>query len=221
MHEGHRERMREKYLQNGIEALAPHEVLELLLFFSQPRVNTNETAHLLMEAFQSFSGVFDADVETLAQIKGVGKNSALLIHLVRDCMNLYEKSKQRKRPEILSAMAAGQYALRMVGEQSVEHLYIICLDSNRRVLSSQKVLEGSVNRIMVDTRLVVEHILEHKAVDVILVHNHPNGPAEPSDEDIALTKKIQSVLNPLGISCIDHIIIGEGYFYSMAAHALM
>ena len=221
MHEGHRERLRDKYLENGVEALAPHEVLELLLFFSQPRVNTNETAHRLMDAFQSFSGVLDADIESLCQIKGVGKNSALLLHLVKDCMNLYGRSKQKKRVEILSAMAAGHYALRMVGDQTTEGFYVICLDPDRRVLSAKKILEGSTYRVMVDVRKVVEYILDYKAHAVILVHNHPFGAIEPSDEDIALTRKLQETLRPLGISAIDHIIVGDGCFHSMAAHAQM
>ena len=221
MHEGHRERMREKYLQNGIGALAPHEVLEMLLFYSQPRVNTNETAHRLLDAFHSFSGVLDADVETLCSVDGVGKNSALLLHLIKDCFNLYNRGKQERLPELASATAAGHYALRMIGDQTTEGFYIICLDPSRRVLSMKKVAEGSTYRVAINVRKTVEYALDHKAFAVILVHNHPIGMIEPSDEDIGLTRRLQDAFRPLDISVIDHIIVGDDMFYSMASHALM
>ncbi len=219
MHEGHRERMREKYLKNGIDALSPHEVLELLLFYSLPRINTNHIAHRLIESFQTFNNVLDADIEALCKVEGMGKNSALLLHLVKDCMNLYNSSRRQKRPELLTAMAAGIYAMQLVGEQSTEGFYVICLDPNRKVLSSKKVLEGSTYQVAMDVRKVVEYILEHKTRDVIFIHNHPLGPIEPSSEDIAVTKRFQEALKPLGIKVIDHIIVGDDCFYSMAAHA--
>ncbi len=221
MHEGHRERMREKYLQNGINALAPHEVLELLLFFSQPRVNTNETAHRLLETFRSFSGVLDADIESLCSVDGVGKNSALLLHLIKDCFNLYAFGKQEKLPELDTATDAGLYALRVVGDQTREGFYVMCLDNQRRVLSMKQVAEGSTYRVMIDTRKVVEYALQQKAFSVILVHNHPMGMIEPSDTDIGLTRRLQEAFQLLGISVIDHIIVGDDMYYSMAAHALM
>lgn len=221
MHEGHRERMREKYLQSGIGALAPHEVLEMLLFYSQPRVNTNETAHRLLDAFRSFSGVLDADVDALCDVEGVGKNSALLLHLIKDCFNLYSLGKQERLPELATASAAGNFALRMIGDQTSEGFYVMCLDPDRRVLSMKKVAEGSTYRVMIDTRKVVEYVLSQKAFAIILVHNHPMGMIEPSDADIGLTRRLQDAFRPLDISVIDHIIIGDDMFYSMATHAEM
>ncbi len=221
MHEGHRERMRNKYLQNGIGALADHEVLEMLLFFSQPRVNTNETAHRLLETFHSFDAVLDADIKSLCDVPGMGEKSAVLLHLIKDCFNVYNRGRQERRAVLQTAMDAGDYALRMVGDQTTEGFYVICLDPSSKVLSMKKVLDGSVYRVLIDTRKVVEYILNHKAYSVILVHNHPFGPVEPSDDDIILTRKMQEALGALDISVVDHIIVGDDCFYSMAAHAQM
>jgi len=221
MHEGHRERMREKYIQNGIGALAPHEVLELLLFYSQPRVNTNEAAHRLIDTFHSIHGVLNADMDSLCTIDGVGKNSALLLHLIKDVVNLYNRGSLERNPLLPTAMEAGDYILRMIGDQTKEGFYVFCLDPEGRVISYKKIFEGSTYRVYIDIRLVVEYALTHRAYSVILAHNHPLGLIEPSEEDIQLTQQIQSVLKPLSIPVTDHIICGDGCFYSMAAHCLL
>lgn len=221
MHEGHRERMREKYRKHGVETLEPHEVLELLLFYSQPRVNTNEVAHRLLDTFQSLSGVLDADSDSLCSIPGVGKSSAVFLHLIKDVVNLYNQGKLERNPILPTAMDAGNYILRLIGDQAKEGFYVFCMDPEGRVLSHRKIAEGSAYRVYIDVRLVAEYALTHHAYAVILAHNHPKGLIEPSDEDLQLTRQIQSALSPLSISVTDHIIVGDGCFYSMAAHALM
>ena len=221
MHEGHRERMREKYIKNGIEALAPHEVLELLLFYSMPRVNTNETAHRLLDTFHTIPGVLDADTDSLCMVDGIGKGSALLIHLIKDIVNLYNRGKLEQNPVLPTAMEAGNYILRLIGEQSTEGFYVFCLNPEGRVLSYKKIFEGSAYRVLIDVRLVAEYALTHRAYSVIFAHNHPSGLIEPSDEDVQLTKKLQDALKPLSIQVTDHIIFGDGCFYSMAAHCML
>lgn len=221
MHEGHRERMREKYLQGGVDALAEHELFELLLFYSQPRVNTNDIAHRLMDAFHSVNGILDADLESLCSIPGMGKNSGLLIRLIKDIINIYNRGKLEPRPLLSTAMEAGNYIRRLIGDQTKEVFYVFSLDPDGRLISCGKIAEGSSYRIYIDVRLVAEYALRHNAHTVILAHNHPLGTVEPSDEDIRLTKRIQDALSALDVTVTDHIIVGDGYFYSMAAHCLL
>ncbi|MBQ7033909.1 MAG: DNA repair protein RadC [Clostridia bacterium] len=221
MHEGHRDRMREKYLKNGMDALLSHEVLELLLFYSQPRVNTNETAHRLLDTFHSLNGVLDADPDLLCKVQGVGRSSAVFLHLLKDVVNLYNRGKLDPKASLPTAMDAGNYVLRLVGDQTTEGFYVFCLDPMGQLLSYKKIAEGSAYRVYIDIRLVVEYALRHDAFAVILAHNHPKGVIEPSEEDLHLTRRIQDAFAPLSISVKDHIIFGNGCFYSMAAHSLM
>ncbi len=221
MHEGHRERMRERYLQNGIDALAPHEVLELLLYYSQPRVNTNETAHHLLDSFHSIRGVLDADADALCRVKGMGKNSAILLTLIKDIVNIYNRGNLNPRPYVLTAMEAGIHIRRLIGERSKEAFYVFCLDGDGRIFSHRKVAEGSASGVNADISLIVEYALTHGAACIILAHNHPMGPVDPSENDILFTKKVQEAFKHLNIFVTDHIIVGDGYFYSMAAHCLL
>ena len=221
MHEGHRERMRERFLKNGIEGFAPHEVLEMLLFFSKPRVNTNETAHDLINAFGSFDRVLDADFESLCKVDGIGANSAFMLRLIKDTINFYTKSKWADKPNLANNFAAGAYVLDMIGEQTQECFYVLCLDAARNVLALKKLSEGTAYRTYIDIQLIVEAAINQHAHSIILVHNHPNGLIEPSESDIQLTRRIQNTFKELNIKVIDHIIVGEGRFFSMAEKQLM
>ncbi len=221
MHEGHRQRMRTRYLQNGIEGFAPHEVLEMLLFFSKPRVNTNPTAHTLLDHFGSFDRVLDADFESLCNVEGVGENSAFLLCLLKDCINYYSKSKWKEKPNLPHTFAAGAYVLDMVGDQTAEGFYVLCLDAARNVLTMKKLSDGTAYRTYIDIQLIVETALSHHAHSIILVHNHPNGIIEPSEADLQLTRRIQNAFRELNVKVIDHIIVGEGHFFSMAEKHLM
>lgn len=221
MHEGHRERMRDRYLQNGIGAFAPHEVLEMLLFFTKPRVNTNGTAHKLMETFGSFNGILDADYNALCNVEGIGPNSAFFLCLLKDCVNLYTKSLWDKKPQLINYLTSGTYIHDMIGNQSTEGFYVVSLDASRNILGFDKIAYGTAYRTYIDVRLVVETALTRRAHCIILAHNHPTGMLSPSESDIQLTKKLQKAFAELDISVIDHIIVGETGFFSMAEHMMM
>lgn len=221
MHEGHRERMRNKYLKSGIDAFEPHEVLEMLLYYTKPRVNTNETAHQLIDTFHSFSAIFDADYETLCSVEGVGPQSALFIRLMKDCFNLYGRGKRIELPQLHTAMDAGNFLLRMIGQQTTEGFYVVCLDPEKRILSWKKLFEGATYNVSIEPRAVVTYALQHNACAVIIAHNHPLGAVTPSEEDIKLTKKLQAAFDPIDIFLADHIIVGDGHFFSMASKNML
>ncbi|MDD6307994.1 MAG: DNA repair protein RadC [Clostridia bacterium] len=213
--------MRNRYLQNGIDGFAPHEVLEMLLFYVKPRADTNGIAHALLNTFGSFSGVLDANIENLQQVSGIGKESAVFFHLVKDCMKLYSKSKWAAKPLLSNSAEVGTYAVDMIGDQTEEGFYLICLDPSNYVNSFCKVESGSAYRANVDVRKVVERALLYRAHHIVLVHNHPAGAVSPSENDIALTKKLVKTFGEMDIPVIDHIIVGKGHFYSMAERGML
>ena len=153
MHEGHRQRIRNRYITNGIEGFAPHEIIELALFYSDPRGDTNAKAHHLIEKFGSVANIFDADIDDLLKVKGVGQQTAVLLKLIPDLYNYYHKTKWEKHPVLATPDCAGLYAVDMVGEATTEGFYLISLDSARKVICFSKIADGTVAGVNISTRL--------------------------------------------------------------------
>lgn len=216
MHEGHRGRMREKYIKNGIDSLAEHEVLEMLLYYSVLRGNTNETAHLLLKEFGCIANVFDADVEDLMHVKGVGEQSAVLIKMIKDMASYYNRSVWSERPTLSNSVDTGLYLVDMIGSPSDECFYLLSLNAARKVLSFNLIERGTVNSSSVSVRKVVEHAVKNRASSVVFAHNHPSGRLVPSENDIELTKLLERAFEPIGIAALDHFIVGGGGYLSMS-----
>lgn len=216
MHEGHRNRLRMRVLKEGLDSFEPHQVLELLLFYSIPRKDTNELAHKLLEEFGSLPGVFEADPKDLCKVSGIGENTAFLLSLVPQLARRYSKDKWGDKPEISSSTKAGQYAVSLFAGRTYEAFFIICLDAQNRVNFSDLVHEGTINEAPVYPRILVEIALRHKANSVILAHNHPGGSLNPSRADIEATNNIRNALEAISIKVIDHIIVCGEKYYSFA-----
>ncbi|HOQ36728.1 MAG TPA: DNA repair protein RadC [Acetivibrio sp.] len=221
VHEGHRKRLKERFLKEGLDSFEQHQVLELLLFFSIPRRDTNEIAHALLNKFGSLSGVFEADPEDLKKVAGIGENSAFLLSLIPDLSRRYFNDKWRDKPELNSSSKAGQYAITLFMGRIYEVFYVICLDSQNRVNYAEMVHEGTINESPVYPRLIVETALRHKANSVILAHNHPGGSLSPSAADIEATRKIVAALEAISIKVVDHIIVCGGKYVSFAERGLL
>lgn len=221
MHEGHRELMREKYIKNGIDSFAPHEILEIILYYSRPRGDTNEIAHALINEFGSLSNVFDADINDLCNVKGVGTNSAVLIKLIADLFGYYHKLRWSPKPRLTNVTEVGAYSVDMVGERTIESFFVLSLDPLRTVIAWSEVEKGTVSEANVSIRKVVECALRNRAHSVVLVHNHPSGSLHPSEEDISITYKICRAFDSIGIEVVDHIIVGGRSFTSMCERGLM
>ena len=216
-HAGHRERMKNKFLKNGIEVFEPHEALEILLFYSNAQKNTNPIAHDLLDTFGGdFYKVFDAEYEELLKVKGIGAQSAFLIKLVAALGNYYNRSKWSEKPKLMTSAEVGSFTIDYIGERRDEIFIIICLDSSRKVIAVEKVAEGSVNKVNVDVRKTVEKAIKNNATSVILAHNHPAGIAKPSMEDIEVTRVLREAFETINITVTDHIIVSDGIFVSMA-----
>lgn len=221
LHDGHRMRMRNRYLNEGIDNFEPHEILELLLYYAIPRKDINELAHKLIEKFGSISNVLDADVESLKQVDGIGENAAILLSMIPQLSRIYNQSKWDRKTSLASVDAVGQYAIAMYTGKIDEEFGIICLDSNRRVHYSGIIIKGTVNQAEAYPRKVVSEVLKHNAVNVILTHNHPGGSIMPSIGDREATKNIVNALEAIGVNVLDHIIVSGDRFNSMAALGLM
>ena len=220
-HDGHRMRMRNRFLNEGIDSFEPHEILELLLYYAIPRRDINALAHSLIEHFGSLGNVFDADVSSLKEIPGIGENAAILISLIPQLSRVYNLSKWDRQATLASVDAVGQYAVAMYTGKKNEEFGIICLDSNRRVHYSGTVITGTVNQAEAYPRLIVAEVLKHNAVNVVLTHNHPNGSVMPSANDREATKNIVNALEAIDVNVLDHIIVSGERFNSMFALGMM
>lgn len=217
MHEGHRERVREKYKLHGLQGFADHEVLELLLFYANKRGDTNETAHRLLNAFGSLSAVLEAPYEELIKVKDVGDVAATLITCVPQLFRRYTQDKAADIKEITCASEATEYlAPKFFGLRN-ECVGVISLDVQSRIINFSFVAEGTVSLAQVDVRKIVEIALRNNAHSVILAHNHPSGVAAPSKDDVVTTQTIINAFRAIGIAVSDHIILCDSEAYAMSS----
>lgn len=221
MHSGHRERVRNRYLKEGLDAFEDHQVLELLLFYTIPRRDTNPIAHQLLKKYGSLSALFEADPYDLQKTAGIGFNTALFLTLIPSLSRRYLKDRWGKRPVLDTSHIAGQYAVSLLSGRSVEVFYVICLDTRNKVTYPALVHEGTLNEAFVYPRLVVETALRYKAVNVILAHNHPGGSLHPSRADLKLTADLAAALRPVNIKVLDHLIVAGDQYLSMAQEGLI
>ena len=216
VHDGHRARMKARFRENGINGFAEHEVIELLLYYAIPQGDVNPLAHRILEHFGSLAGVFDATVEELMTVSGVGLNTALLIKLVPQVGRRYMVSRSEMENIITSPRAAGEYMKsRFYGERE-EVVYTACLDAKGKVIGCRMIGQGSVNSANVSIRKIVEYALSMNATAVILAHNHTSGIALPSKEDELSTRRVWEALRAVDIELIDHIVVADEDFVSMA-----
>ena len=215
LHEGHRQRLKERFIKNGLSDFEDHNVLELLLFYSVPRSDTNELGHKLLKKFGSLSNVFDAPVDELCKVEGIGLHSATLIKLIPELCNLYYVDKTEKVTVVSSTNMAGRYFVPRFMGKTVEEVHIMLLDDKKKVIKCEMISKGTVNASAVSIRKIAAEALNSNATGVVLAHNHPGGIALPSASDIAVTRKIYRALKLMDIQLCDHIVVSDGDFVSM------
>ncbi len=215
-HAGHRRRMRARFAAEGLSGFAPHEVLELLLFYAAPQRDMNPTAHRLLDTFGSLKGVLEASPRQLAAVDGVTENMAVLISMMLPLFRRYSLCLAEERRTIRTTEDARNYGLALLTGLRTEHFYAVCLGSNRHVLGRRLIAEGTVTEVAAYPRQVVETALNLGAQGVVLCHNHPDGLCEPSREDIEITHRLYALLDQLGIRLLDHVIVADGQACSLA-----
>lgn len=207
MHENHRERLRDRFIAEGLDSFEPHQALELLLFYAIPRRDTNELAHRLIAHFGSIAGVLDAHLAELEAVDGVGRNSAVLISMMKPLWRLYRQESACSGQNLDNYRTVCSYVVNLFVGRTNEAFYILCLDPGCRLIREVLLQEGTVNEVSVHPRTVVEMALRNNASQIILAHNHPKGLLEPSANDIAYTRRLTMALSAIGINVIDHIIV--------------
>lgn len=216
-HDGHRDRMRNRFLEQGLDGFEDHQVLEMLLYYSIPRKDTNEMAHDLIAAFGSFSGVLDAPVGELCKVPGVGMSIATMLSFAGSVVRYYMVDKAKQDVTIFATLNDCVDYLRpyFTGRRN-ETVYMLCLDAKCKLLACKMLGEGSVNSAAVPLRKIVDIALATNATSVVLAHNHPGGIAFPSGDDLNTTKQLANILRSVDIILADHIVFSDEGSVSMA-----
>ena len=204
LHDGHRNRLKNRFLNEGLTNFEDHNVLELLLFYSIPRSDTNEIAHELLNKFGSLHGVFEAGMEDLMSINGISRHSAVLIKMIPELFVVYGRDKVRDIQKINSSDDAKQFFIPRFYGKVREEVQIVLLDDKMNII-----YEGSVNSANVPIRKIVEIAIENRATNVIIAHNHPTGLILPSKDDLRATAKVREALALVDIKLLDHVIVSD------------
>ena len=214
IHEGHRQRLKDRFLREGLDGFTDVQVLELLLFYVVPRKDTNPIAHALVDRFGSLARVLDASVLKLTEVDGITDNGATFLKLVREIERRYALSQGEEI--ILNTIDdCCEYLTHFFKGKRNETVFLLSLDAKLKLLSCREVGEGSVNYASVPIRRVVEMALDDGATSVILAHNHPSGIAIPSNDDIQTTRRLAMALSTVEIQLVDHIVVAEDEYVSM------
>ena len=215
IHAGHRERLKNRYLKEGLDHFEEVNVLELLLFYCIPKKDTNPLAHRLLEKFGSIKNVFEADYKDLKTVDGMGDHSALFVALMKDISRYYAVKCAETTPMLKTLNDCGNYLKKFFLGRKCENVFLLCLDAKGAVINCCKICQGDLNSANVSVRRVVEIALQEKAVSVILAHNHPGGLSIPSSEDLTTTLRIAQALKLVDVPLADHIIVSDKDFASM------
>ena len=212
LHKDHRAKVRQRFLEEGLNGFQKHNILELLLFYARPRVDTNEIAHRLLNFYHgNLSEVLGADVRSLAKIEGVGESAAILLSMMPQVFRIY-REELIKRKGISGRPEVEQYVANRFTGEPVEKVLIVCLDNKWHLLGDEFVSSGSVNFSSVDRRAIIEMCLRYNCTAAVIAHNHPRGTALPSREDLTTTIEIRRALDLIGVRLMGHIIVaGEDY----------
>ncbi len=214
-HQGHRQRLREKFISTGLDPFLDHEVLELLLTYVIARKDTKPLAWALLKKFGTLADILDATPQQLVQVPGIGPNAAHFLKLIRAVFKRYSLGEVKGNVEISSPQQLLNYCKASLAGKKEECLEVIFLSVRNTLIGTQVLSSGLIDRVAVTPRKIIETALTAKAASIILVHNHPSGNAYPSKQDIAWTKDTIAAARLFSIAVRDHIIIGKNNYYSM------
>jgi DNA repair protein RadC len=219
-HAGHRERLRERFL-NAPGAVPDYEILELLLFAANPRGDTKPLAKALIARFRTLSAVLAADAAALARVEGSGPAAIAVIKAAREAGLRMLRAEAKAKPVVASWQALLDYLQASMAENATEQFRILFLDNKNRIIEDEEQQRGTVNHTPVYPREVVKRALELHASALILVHNHPSGDPKPSRADIDMTRAVRDAAKSVDIALHDHIVIGRGQHASFRALGLL
>jgi DNA repair protein RadC len=218
---GHRQRLRDRFLAGGPDALPDYELLELLLFQARTRGDVKPLAKALIARFKSLAAVMAASPDELAEIDGVGEAAIVTIKTVQAAALRMTRQELIDRPVINSWKKLIDYCHAAMAHEKVEQFRLLFLDGKNALIADEVQQKGTVNHTPVYVREVVKRALELGASAIVMVHNHPSGDPSPSKDDIAMTKEVASAADKLGIALHDHLIIGRKGHASLKSMGLI
>ena len=216
-HDGHRQRMKDRLLRGGLGGFADHEVFEMLLYYAQPYRDTNELGHRLVERFGSLVGVLEADYADLIRVDGITPHMATLLVLCGQLNRRYAREQYAVGRLLYTTEDYGNCALPWFIGEKVESVVLISMDNRCRLMNTTRIFTGSVNSTHFNFRELVRQTLQDNATQVVLAHNHPNGHACFSQADVQTTVQCLELLAPLQVRLLDHLVISQDDYVSMAS----
>ncbi|MCI1959891.1 MAG: DNA repair protein RadC [Clostridia bacterium] len=216
IHEGHRKRMKERLFKDGCSSFADHELIEMLLYSTYPRQNTNEKAHKILNEYDNNLGLlFDADPTDIMNRCNVSENTAMFFSIASELLHRYLRVRFSKKKVIDSSELAGEYAVFLLSREKRECFYVICLDVQSRLIGTSLVSKGSISETAVYLRNIMEAAFKFNARSIIIAHNHPGGSLVPTSDDISTTVQIIKIMNQIDIYVVDHIIVADDKYISL------
>ena len=209
MHENHRDRMRKRFLRDGLDHFEKHEVIEMLLFGLIPRRNTNEIAHRLIDRFGSIAGIIDAPYSEIIKVKGIGEKGAISLKFFSEFIRIYLLDQADPGDKILTREDIGKIFINKFFNMTDECLAVMLLDKYQKMKSCDIIRKGNFNSIDINAKEIFNYATKHNSNSVIIAHNHPGGLALPSANDIKSTFKLRQVLRAMSIELVDHYVISS------------
>ena len=220
---GHRERLRKRFLEYGLQAFSDEEVLEMLLIFGTPRRDCKPAAREALKRFGSLAAVLEAPLESLTQVPGIGPRNALAIKFVHQVARRFLAQRLEGQPfeSISSSQEVYEYLAHTMIPLKKEVFKVLYLDARHHIITVEELFQGTVHESVVYPREVMERALKHHASALVLAHNHPSGDPKPSPADLAVTKRLVLAAQVLDLRLLDHIIIAKGGYFSFADEGLL
>jgi DNA repair protein RadC len=219
--EGHRGRLREKFMKSGLSGFHDYEIVELLLTLGQPRKDCKQAAKEAIKRFKDLRGVLEASPKELEEIKGIGPLNSFGIAFVREVSSEYLKQRAVGKLALNSEKAVLDYLYQSMSGLKNEVFKVLFLNSQNELIDTEDVSQGTVNASAVFAREVMEAAIRHKATALVFVHNHPSGNIMPSQDDKAITRELVLASSVMNLKVLDHLIIGDNCHYSFAAQGLI
>ncbi|MBQ7330037.1 MAG: hypothetical protein IJX01_09090 [Oscillospiraceae bacterium] len=216
IHEGHRQRLKDRFRREGLDNFDELYVLELLLFYCIPRKDTNPIAHRLLDQFGSLTAVLEASPEELEKVEGISEAASTFLSLITQVGRYYQVRRAEPGDILRTSDQCGNYLMPYFFGRDTETVFMLCLDAKCKVICCKKVGEGNVNSANIPIRRVVEMALSANATSVVLAHNHPSGLALPSADDVQTTLRVSAALETVEITLADHIVVCGDDYISMA-----
>ncbi|MDR0486371.1 MAG: DNA repair protein RadC [Elusimicrobiota bacterium] len=218
---GHRQRLRDKAKTIGLKNMPEYEILEYMLTFTLPRIDTKETAKKLIENFGSLKQVLDAKEEDLIKFKGIKGQTISFIGFLKEYAALYPYLNIRQKDILISPSAVYQYLISLLSGEDIEKVYLLLLNSSNHIFANKELEIGTVNKSYIIPRKIIQTSLKENAAAAILAHNHPGGNLKPSQNDLDATKELKRGFELVDIVLLDHIIVSGKEYFSFKEYGLI